>query len=284
MVSNAQLQQQMDENQRLLLQTIAEFKTSTESAQTEILEKFDGISTRLTNLEARVATAEAAHEELNTKCEQDKNSTDTEIQNLKDRISNLEAKLVLLDSLPDRVKKLTEVTEERTNRQLRETLVFHNVAELHDQESYAETKDLLAKLISDVCDISYEDAFNEIKRAHREANRRNGDDHFRKGKRNIFAAFHSWDLCQKIIETFKSKCIREPQRFVISVDQMYGPRTTSRRHMAMKLRKDLKASKAILGGYVDFPAKLMVYEGRLDNLGKKIYRMHTDFSKYELED
>jgi hypothetical protein len=35
---------------------------------------------------------------------------------------------------------------------------------------------------------------------------------------------------------------------------------------------------------VDFPAKLMVnVGGQVNNLGKKIYKMHTDFSKHEFE-
>jgi hypothetical protein len=42
-------------------------------------------------------------------------------------------------------------------------------------------------------------------------------------------------------------------------------------------------SNEILGGYIDFPAKLMVYEGNLDGNGKKKYRLHINFSSHKVE-
>ena len=183
------------------------------------------------------------------------------------------------------MKNLTELCEERTNRQLRETLVYRNVPEVKDDESYADTKDLLAKLISDNCEnISYEEAYGEIKRPHRETKRRNNENHYRAGKRLIFAAFHSWDLCLQIIETFRSKCIRN-RDFVIAAEQKYGPLTSRRRSLALQKRKELKDNGVISSGYINFPAKLMVnITGQVDNLGfKKIYRLHTDYSKHEVE-
>ena len=184
--------------------------------------------------------------------------------------------------MPDSIKSLEEKIEERTNRQLRETLVIRNVPELKPDESYNDTKELLAKLISDnVDDVSFDHAFNQIKRAHRESFRKDREqDSYRKGKRIIFAGLHSWDLCERIKESFRLKCILN-RDFIISVDQKYGPLTTQRRRKALEKRKELKERGIISSGYLDFPAKLMVnYPGELKvDTGKKVYRLYADFSK-----
>lgn len=109
-----------------------------------------------------------------------------------------------LEVLPYKVAQLTEVVEDCTNRQLRETLVFKNIPEEGSDESYKQTKELLATVISTHCsEISYEVAFSQIKRAHRERKRSEGQD-FPEGKRLIYAAFHGCDICQTII-VFSSK-------------------------------------------------------------------------------
>ena len=204
-----------------------------------------------------------------------------EIQLLRGRITELEETITTLQQIPAKVDDLAELCEDRTNRQLRETLVFRNVPEEKDDETYADTKDVVAQLIADHCGIDFDEVRGEIKRAHRETNRRNGEEHYRRGKRLIFAAFHSWDLCRTVIETFKQKCIRNVD-FNIAADQKYGPLTSRRRSMALKKRKEMKESGEITGGYLEFPAKLFVTNGQVIN-GKKVYRLHTNFSRYKLE-
>ena len=141
-------------------------------------------------------------------------------------------------------------------------------------------------MISRNCpNVSYAAALGQIKRAHRER-KRTFDDHrnSRAGKRLIFAAFHSWDLTQEIIETFRQKCIAEPS-FNIAAEQKYGPLTSKRRQLAFQLRRQLLDSGEITSGYVDFPAKLMVnYPGevRADN-NKKAYKLHENFSKHKVD-
>ena len=72
--------------------------------------------------------------------------------------------------------------------------------------------------------------------------------------------------------------------FVISADQKYGPLTSRRRSLALQKRKELKQDGHITGGYLEFPAKLMVnVGGEVSNRGKKIYRMHSNFSKHKFE-
>ena len=175
---------------------------------------------------------------------------------------------------------MKEELESRTNRQMRRTLVFRNIPERKDDESYAEVKVLLGEIISSYTNIPKEEAISGIERAHREAKR---DGSPRQGKRKIFAAFLNWELPQSILDQFKKRSIND-RAFDIYVDQMYGPLTTARRNLAFQTRKQLKESGAITSGFVDFPAKLMVnHAGDIDRNGKKIYKPHTNFSSYKIE-
>ena len=188
----------------------------------------------------------------------------------------LEAENILLKTLPGNIKNIEEKIEDRTNRQLRETLVIKNVPENPD-ESYKDTKKLLAELISENVDgVTYEYAFSQIKRAHMETFRSDSVGNTRTGKRIIFAALHSWDLCEEMKNSFRLKCIANAD-FNISVDQKYGPLTSQRRRKALEMRRELKQNGLITSEYIDFPAKLMVNRpGKIVN-GKKVYRLHQIF-------
>ena len=177
-------------------------------------------------------------------------------------------------------EKLKEELENRTNRQLRRTLIFKNIPESKDDESYQEVKTLLAETISSCTDIPKQEALDGIERAHREAKREGGS---RQGRRRIFAAFLNWELPQKILNGFKKRCI-DDRAFDIYVDQMYGPLTSLRRNLAFQERKSLKDKGTIVSGYVDFPARLMVnFPGEVDRYGKKVYKLHTNFSDNKVE-
>ena len=66
--------------------------------------------------------------------------------------------------MPNKVSLLTEQLEDRTNRQLRETLVFRNIPEGNDEHSYNDTKEVLVTVISSHCtDITFEEALRQIK-------------------------------------------------------------------------------------------------------------------------
>ena len=198
---------------------------------------------------------------------------------LKNRIDQLQREIRDYQDVPAKIRDLAELTESRTNRQLRKTLIFRNIEEVKADETYSETKELLARTISSNTSITYQRALDNIDRAHREAKRDRGGT--RQGKRLIYAAFHSWELCQLIIEQFRLRCIREVH-FVISADQMYGPLTSRRRNLAFQRRKELKEEGVITGGFVDFPARLMVnIPGNIVN-DKKVYKLHTDFSDHQV--
>ena len=291
MVANKDLEQQI----KTLVTSVGDLTLSVEASKTELSGKIDKISERLDGYDKKLDDIEKkiqdTDDRVGTLAAQIGNTDDANRKTFADlnkRIADLEAKLKDLQNVPDEMNQLAEKIESRTNRQLRETLVIKNVPEMEENESYDATKKLLANLISDNCDgITYDEAFGQIKRAHREANRppSDGEEHYRKGKRHIFAALHSWDLCQVILKTFQQKCIND-RNFPISVEQKYGPMTTKRRQMALQLRKELIESGNITSGFLEFPAKLLVnYPGdvRTTNNGdKKVYKLHTNFSRHEV--
>ena len=91
-------------------------------------------------------------------------------------------------------------------------------------------------------------------------------------------------MCQDIIEIFKQKCIQEPN-FHIAAEQKYGPLTSKRRQLAFQLRRQLLDAGTIVSGYVDFPAKLMVnFPGEVRGDNKKLYKLHENFSKHQVDD
>ena len=301
-VSNAQLQQQLENLATRFEEAMKVLTSKTDSVKSEIAEKIDGINTRLDKydekfdkLERNIQHNENRIGEMAAQVENGDLIANQKFISLTQRIESLEEKMAKLDDisskvepldqLPDRVNQLAELVEDRTNRQLRETLVFKNIAEEEGEQSYDDTKELLARVISEHCnEYTYEYALSQIKRAHRERKRNFEENQYsRAGKRLIFAAFHSWDMCQKLIETFRQKCIANPA-FKIAVDQKYGPLTSKRRKLAYDMRKRLKEEGVITGGYVDFPAKLMVnIPGDYNAENKKVYKIYKNFSKEVVE-
>ena len=299
-VTNAELQRQLEGLSTKFDEAMTALTKTTESTN----EKIDGITARLDGYDDKIEKLEQSIQhtddrvgELGAKVENGDLLVGLKVADLQKRVGELEEKLKNLENLPAKVEplvnlpakveQLVENVEDRTNRQLRETLIFKNIPEEEgdDEDAYTETKKLLATIISThVNGISYEQAFNQIKRAHRERKRDDDDDFARTGKRFIFAAIHSWDLCQTIIDTFREKCIAD-RTFHISADQKYGPITTKRRNLALNLRRELVANGTITSGYVNFPARLMVnYPGEtVGPRNRKIYKLHTNFSKAKVE-
>ena len=277
MVTCQQLEVQISELRKFFTTNHDELKQLLNDNKTELLESF---SNRLADVENQLTL----NDERMTKLERTVNENNDVVKELESKIATLEEENSQLKSmaLPKKIKDLEEKVEERTNRQLRETLVFKNVEETNTNESWAETKDLLAHLISDNVDgITYEHAKSQIKRAHRERSRKT-DDGKRKGTRRIFAAFHSWDMSEQIKETFRQKCINN-RDYNIMAEQKYGPLTTWRRQKALEKRKRLKEEGIISSGFIDFPAKLMInYPGELNDQGKKIYRVYENFSDVDV--
>ena len=293
-VTNVELDARLKDFMSRMETSVAALQTSVESVKTELSEKIDGISIRLDGYDAKLIEIEKNVQSTDEKvgtlraeiANKDDNNT-KKFTELTERIASLEAKIVRLENVPTEMDRLAEKIEDRTNRQLRETLIIKNIPETDDEntgnmtKNYLATKKLLAKTISEHINIDYDECFNLIKRAHREWDRSEELENSRKGKRLIYAAFHSWDLSQEVIDIFREKCIKD-RTFFISAEQKYGPITSRRRQLAFQLRKELKDAGTITSGFVNFPAKLMVnYPGEMRG-PKKLYKLHTNFSKHKI--
>ena len=123
------------------------------------------------------------------------NEMDDTIKSLLTRIAQMEEQIQHLKNVefPEEIRKLSVENEIRKedhenlkNRQLRRTLVFRNIPETKEYESYQDVKILLAQTVSEHTDIPYQEVYDGIERSHRESKR---IDSPREGKRNIFAAF-----------------------------------------------------------------------------------------------
>ena len=188
------------------------------------------------------------------------------------------------DNVSSNQHSLEERIEDRTNRQLRKTLVFRGIPEqpstatdgaetaTHKTESWQETKDLLADQISEICALPKPDAAAMLERAHRSAPnpRYKGT-----APRPIYVALFDWNQSQLCIEKFRQHNITN-KNSKIMCEQKYGPITTQRRNQAMMMRKELKDSGEIVAGYVAFPARLMAKTSHRE--GSK-YTMVRDFSR-----
>ena len=162
-------------------------------------------------------------------------------------------------------KEVEEQIEDRTNRQLRKTLVFKGIPESDDEKSWQETKSLLSEKIGMSLRITKEKAASMIDRCHR-----GGDKKFYREKRKcrpIYAAMHNWDDCEKICQAARSMN-------QYSADYKYGPKTTKRRNLALQKRKELKENGSLQKAFLKFPACLM---------GKRLAMTNIELSRIFLK-
>ena len=279
--------EQFENLSRLIKDSVEELKVETKAVKDELLGKIndvaasvDDINRRFEGQDRRITAAENNIIEIKAKYENVIENLHSTIKKLSERLEKVEAKQTAAESIPKDLNDVKELVEERTNRQLRETLIFKNVPERGGGETYNKTREVLAELISTHCsDIGYDEAY-QIKRCHREKQRENDDGPLRAGKRHIYCAFVNWYFSQQVLDAFKRKCI-DDRNFVFAVDQKYGPLTTKRRGLALKERKRLKDEGTIDSGFIVYPAKLFVaLPGDLRNDGRKAYNLHADFSKH----
>ena len=163
---------------------------------------------------------------------------------------------------------ISELLEDRTNRQLRSTLVFKGVPKHHSEKTWDDTRDVLASTVNSLLDISKEEASSLFERVHR------GRDH-EHGPGHIYCKVFNWNHSEKLKEDFLN--LNKSKNSRIRCEQKYGPRTTNRRNLALVLRKKLKEEGEIVSGYLNFPARLMVKK-----MGEDKYTELKDFSKAEV--
>ena len=186
------------------------------------------------------------------------------------RIDNLENSRSHSIPSSSEIEELSERVEERTNRQLRQTLIFKGIPEGPNEKNWADTRTLLAKTIATSVNTHEEYAIAMLNRVHR------GRPNPRKqGKRDIYANLYHWDQCELLLQDFRKLNINGQSS--VRVEYKYGPRTTWRRNQALIRRKELKESGEIVSGYVAYPARLMV---KRPGTGKnEKYVEFEDFSK-----
>ena len=172
----------------------------------------------------------------------------------------------------NQIHNIEERIEDRTNRQLRQTLIIVGVKESRD-ETWNDTRDLLAETISKNLKTSFNSADKMLNRVHRASRK---DPHHPGNPRRIFAAVHQWDDCEMLVEKFRE--LNVSGRSGVRINYMHGPLTTVRRNMAMLKRKQLKEAGTLQSAYVAFPARLF---GKKH--GEDAYTLIKDFSREEVQ-
>ena len=92
---------------------------------------------------------------------------------------------------------LSAKLEDNINRTCRKTLVFKGLKE-EGKETWSNTKSLLSNVLAEVMEEDPGDTFNWIERCHRSKPNK-----FKKGKRDIFAAFYDWNVSDAIRKKFR---------------------------------------------------------------------------------
>ena len=208
-------------------------------------------------------------------------------ENNEKEFSDMRSKLDELVAVNDKLRENVEAynikvhvlekrVEDQTNRSSRKSLVFKGVPE-RGHETWDDTRDILADVIARNANIDNDEAFEMIERCHRSSFAQQSRSNSKKGRRNIYAAFHSWDDAQYTLEQFRIACIRGRNNSVY-VEQRYAATTTAQRNQALIVRKGLKADGTITQGYVTYPAKLMVKYRSNDTK----FTLHQDFSEIEV--
>lgn len=223
-----------------------------------------GLNDTIEKLESTIKSLSQSLSNAEKQCEK----LSSENKELKSEISKLKMNY---NSQQSKIDAIEERIEDRTNRQLRKTLVFRGIAEDKENETWDESKDKVAQAIEKVSNetLDKNDAYELLERVHRAA----PNPHYKgSAPRPIFAAIYSWPDAEKLVELFRKANIENTN--TISCDFKYGPLTTKRRSLAYKERKKLKEEGTIISGYVAFPARLMVKTSK----GAK-YHCLKDFSK-----
>ena len=239
-------------------------------------ERIGTIEQSMVNVQSEISVIQKEIQELKSTVSDLKKTANDQ----SDEIAKLQSENEALKSLPDdsslrsSISKLEERVEDRTNRQLRKTLTITGIQEI-ENESWTDTKKLVAKTISGNLNIKYDDAFDMLERVHRSAPTTNAS---KIGRRDIFAAIYDWNDCEFLTRKFRNLNGKN-RNLKIHFNYKYGPLTTRRRNAALYQRRKLFNEKMIVQGYLSFPAKLLVKRSNDDD-----FEVYEDFSKLSLEE
>ena len=260
------------EQVRLMLETLLDEKLS--KFEEKLLSKINDLQE---NLAATKNTAERALAlAMDNKMKIETLSAENAV--LQQRVSTL---------LTEKVRSLEEQIEDRTNRQMRKSIIFKGIEE-SPHETWNDTEEKLAKVMSEVTGKPLSETSEWIERGHRTGKPSTGKAseaivpgdsnsgrYVRKGPRVITAGFYDWKDAQHVLDSFIKYNIQNKSKY--SAEQKFGPLTTRRRNEALVERRKLITNRSIKSGFIAYPARLMV-----KNVNENSYRLYKDFSKMEI--
>ena len=229
------------------------------------------INTEIASLKSELRSRDVAISALQTEVAAVKSANDELMsvnKKLEEKLSDSEK---FQSTVIESFIQLEEKLEDRTNRQLRQTIVVKGLPE-KPSEKWADTRNILAKYIAKAYDMEFRKAYSLFERVHRGGG--NGFEEKEKRKRDIYALCSHWDDSEHLV--WKSYIVNKsrPKKERVVIEYKYGPLTTLRRGEAMKKRREILESKEYRNAYIKFPAQLMARKDGEDN-----YNLIQDFSK-----
>ena len=256
-VSESTLKEMFDENTSDLKKHFAEQVAILNNEIASLKSELQSRDADITNLKTEVAAIKSINEELASSNKA-----------LEEKVAKTEK---FQSAVIESFQQLEEKLEDRTNRQLRQTIVVKGLQE-KPNEKWADTRNLLAKYVSKAYNMEFKVAYSLFDRVHRGGGQ--GFEAKKKGRRDIYALCTHWDdselLVWKSFIVNKSKAKKDR----VIIEYKYGPLTTLRRGEAMKRRRELLEDKTLRNAYIKFPAQLM---GKKD--GQDSYELIEDFSQ-----
>ena len=223
----------------------------------EPLVKKDDLETILTN-RLTIITAELKVFVQNELAERDE-----KIHTLSVRIDEKDTEIT---ELRGQLNTLRDDLEDQTNRSMRNNIILKGVPETEKEDTRELTKEILANFSDDQYTI--DDLESCIDRTHRGKQLKTTTARNRNTPRHIYIKFVS----SRTVDDFILYGRKRENGDGFRVDRQYSMAVTKRRNEAMMTRKTLKENGEIVGGYVEYPAKLMVRRQ-----GEKTYSLKQEF-------
>ena len=178
-------------------------------------EKLSKVEEKLVNTICELKEELAATKSIAEKALDLARENQVKIASLQDENIQLNEQITSLRT--EKIKVIEEQIEDRTNRQMRKSIVFRGIEEEED-ESWSQTEEKLAKVLHEVTGRPLGETSEWIERCHRSGPRpsptsrpepkdgaTNGK---RKGPRVINAAIYDWKDAQFILKSFRLNSIK----------------------------------------------------------------------------
>ena len=146
-------------------------------------------------------------------------------------------------------------------------LVFRNIRQQQQRESWDQTKQTLANEILNVMpELDKDYIISKIERAHRAKGNNYGT------ILPVIAKFSDWTFSEQVKSSFIRAAKDKKDETPIIVSQMYLAALTKRHNNAMIKQKELKKDDHRIQAYVKYPAVLMVKYP-----GESVYTSYAEY-------